>query len=158
MIGHIKQFVVQAKETRSTLPTIDFSEISVRCDLADFLGQIDKESDRKELENAIAFYFTIDGHKGTFIINIQSPMFVAADRAFKAGNPSIDMVIAEGRIYSEFIDWRNSKSSANEPQAVEIAYVSQGFEKLSAALRSDPGQQARAKNYLAKLKAEEPKN
>lgn len=160
MIEHIQQFVVRAKETRPTLPAIDFSQITVRCDLNDVLDKMTwvSESSRNEIRNAIAFHVSINGHKGAFVINVQSPMFVSADRAFKSGNPSIDMVIAEGRIYNEFIEWNDDKISAKEAKSVEIAYVSHGFEKLSDALRSDPGQQSRAKDYLANLKAEESKN
>jgi len=58
------------------------------------------------------------------------------------------------RIYSEFVERYGGNIS--ETKSAEIAYVSDGFEKLSAMLRSNPDQQTRAKDYLAKLKAEEP--
>jgi hypothetical protein len=155
MIGHIQQFAVQAKQKRPTLPDIDFSHISVQCDLNDKVDQLtDSESERNEIKNAIALIFSINGHKGPVTINVQSPMFISADRAFKSGKAGIDMVIAEGRIYSEFVERYGGNIS--ETKSAEIAYVSDGFEKLSAMLRSNPDQQTRAKDYLAKLKAEEP--
>ena len=161
MVGHIQQFIVQSNEKRSTLPDIDVGSISVLCDVHEIEERLEfsSNSDRTELENALAFFSNVNGHPGRFFVNLQSPMFIAADRAFKNGNAGIDLVIAEGQIFSQFTQWHNmGKVSATEAKSLEIAYVSQGFDKLSPVLKADPIQQSRAKDYLSKLKSQEPKN